>query len=341
MATGGPVPWCWMTALTQSRAGLPTSAPLTHGPAQLTAHPCQPHHRPPRGQEDRSEGVGAPGAKHGHGPEAAVGAPLPPGQYQARFQLAWILPDLTAQDEASIRPQQRRGGPERYWGPTGRSLSVALGLKHGGAPEPHWPGPMHPPERRVRPPAFSWSGGAGTPPQRAIVGLKGSVKHPASGSLGKTWCFLRWLRSHTVCFKTVITCVVIACRIPALQTSGFRSTGSHGFLCLSRVPDKTWWVLVTLRVFAEPVNEPNGQELVLLRALNPRLASALTEGCSVTVFLLLLVLPQKASRGSQHPPPSPKSSLTPTMGTHCSNLKCNRVKRACVKLQTSGPTCSL
>ena len=50
---------------------------------------------------------------------------------------------------------------------------------------------------------------------------------------------------------------------------------------------------------------------------------------------------QKASRGSQHPPPSPKSSLTPTMGTHCSNLKCNRVKRACVKLQTSGPTCSL
>lgn len=117
MATGGPVPWCWMTALTQSRARLPTSAPLTHGPAQLTAHPRQPHHRPPRGQEDRSEGGGAPGAKHGHGPEAAVGAPLPPGQYQARFLLAWILPDLTAQGEASVRPQQRRGGPERYWGP--------------------------------------------------------------------------------------------------------------------------------------------------------------------------------------------------------------------------------
>lgn len=216
---------------------------------------------------------------------------------------------------------------------------MALGLKHGGAPEPHWPGPTPPPERRVRPPALSWSGGAGTPPQRAIVGLKGSVKHPASGSLGKTWCFLR---SHTICFEMVITRVVIACRIPALQTSSFRSTGSHGFLCLSRVPDKTWWVLVTLRVFAEPVNEPNGQELVLLRALNPRLASALTEGCSVTVFLLLLVLPQKALRGSQHPPPSPQNRPSPPpMGSHCSNLKCDRIKCACVKLQTSGPTCSL
>ena len=151
--TRGPVPWSWMMALMQGRAGLPTSAPLTHGPAQLTAHPRQPHHRPPRGQEDGLEVGGASGAKHGHGPEAAVGAPHPPapGQHQARFQLAWILPHLTAQDEASVHPQQRRGGPERYWGPTSRRFILALGLKHGGAPETHWPGPTHP-SREACPP---------------------------------------------------------------------------------------------------------------------------------------------------------------------------------------------
>lgn len=55
------------------------------------------------------------------GPSMATGqrqllSTLPPGQYQARFQLAWILPDLTAQDEASIRPQQRRGEDPRGTG---------------------------------------------------------------------------------------------------------------------------------------------------------------------------------------------------------------------------------
>lgn len=68
------------------------------------------------------------------------------------------------------------------------------------------------------------------------------------------------------------------------------------------------------------------------RALNPRLASALTEGCSVTVFLLLVLL-QKASRGSQHLS-KPQMRPHPHHGVPLFQPKCNKIRDTCVKLQT-------
>ena len=88
---------------------------------------------------------------------------------------------------------------------------MALGLKHGGAPETHWPGPTHPSREACPPPALSGSGGARTPPQRAIVGLEDPVKHPTSGRLEKTWRFLPRLCAlgclledshHTCCHRS-------------------------------------------------------------------------------------------------------------------------------------------
>ena len=62
------------------------------------------------------------------------------------------------------------------------------------------------------------------------------------------------------------------------------------------------------------MNELNGQELVLLRALHSRLASALTEGCFVIVSLLLWSYRKRHHEGVSTLPHPPKQSLTRTHG---------------------------
>lgn len=138
---------------------------------------------------------------------------------------------------------------------------MALGLKHGGAPEPHWPGPMHPPERRVRP-LPSPGQGVPTPPQRAIVGLKGSVKHPASGSLGKHLVLPTLAALTLFASRTVITRVVIACSgyLPS-RPAASRAQGRTALCVFPGYLTRPGGFWSPWRVFAEPVNEPNGQEL--------------------------------------------------------------------------------
>lgn len=121
---------------------------------------------------------------------------------------------------------------------------MALGL---GTEEPLSPtgllGPMHPPES-VSAPCLLLVRVPGYHLRERLVGLKGSVKHPARGSLKERPGASANCALHTRLLGGPSR-VVIACRIPALQTAASRSYWSPRFPVSFRVPDKTWWVLVT------------------------------------------------------------------------------------------------